>query len=69
MWWAGLSGKVARLSNLAVWQWPADQSQALAGMAQRSMQLQVTVQDGQLWVGDGRQSVELQPIVLKEATR
>ena len=69
VWWAGLQGKVARLSNLAVWQWPADQSQALAAMAQRSMQLQVTVQDGQLWVGDGRQSVEVQPVVLKEASR
>ena len=69
VWWAGLQGKVARLSNLAVWQWPADQSQALAAMAQRSMQLQVTVQDGQLWVGDGRQSVELHPIVLKEPSR
>ena len=69
VWWAGLQGKVARLSNLAVWQWPAEQSQALAAMAQRSMQLQVTVQDGQLWVGDGRQSVELHPISLKESSR
>ena len=69
VWWAGLQGKVARLSNLSVWQWPAEQSQALAAMAQRSMQLQVTVQDGQLWVGDGRQSVELHPIVLKESSR
>ena len=69
VWWAGLQGKVARLSNLAVWQWPAEQSQALAALAQRSMQLQVTVQDGQLWVGDGRHSVELHPVTLKEPSR
>jgi uncharacterized protein YaeQ len=32
------------------------------------MQLQVTVQDGQIWVGDGTQSVEVQPAVLKAAS-
>ena len=68
IWWAGISGKLARLSNLAVWQLPAAQSQALAELAERSMQLQVTVQDGQLWVGDARRSVEVHPVALKSAT-
>ena len=68
VWWAALHGKVARLSNLAVWQLPAAQSQALAGLAQRSMQLQVTVQDGLVWVADGTRSVELQPQALWPAT-
>jgi uncharacterized protein YaeQ len=68
VWWAAIQGKLTRLTNLSVWQLPAEQSQALAGMAQRSMQLQVTVQDGQLWVGDGRQSVEIQPTALKLPT-
>ena len=48
-----------RLRNLPVWQIPARESQALAALAQRSMQLQVTVQDGSIWVGDGSQSVEI----------
>ena len=39
----------------------AAQSQALAELAQRTMQLQVTVQDGSVWVGDGQRSVELAP--------
>jgi uncharacterized protein YaeQ len=38
-------------------------------MAQRSMQWQVTVQDGSVWVSDGQQSVELSPQALKTATR
>ncbi len=67
VWWAGIAGKLARLSNLAVWQLPAAQSQALAELAERSMQLQVTVQDGQLWVGDARRSVEVHPTPLKSA--
>jgi uncharacterized protein YaeQ len=65
IWWAALQAKVARLSNLAVWQLPAAQAQALAELAQRSMQLQVTVQDGQVWVGDDRHSVELHPVPLQ----
>jgi uncharacterized protein YaeQ len=61
VWWSALRAKVTRLANLAVWQLPSAQSQALAGLAQRSMQLQVTVQDGLVWVADSSQSIEVQP--------
>ncbi len=65
IWWAGMAGKLARLNNLQVWQIPAAQSQALATLAERSMQLQVTVQEGSVWVGNGRaDSVEIQPGLL-----
>ena len=37
------------------------QARELAGLAQRAMQLQVTVQDGSVWVGNGQSSVELHP--------
>jgi uncharacterized protein YaeQ len=59
VWWAQIAGKLSRLRNLAVWQVPSEQSQALAALAERSMQLQVTVQEGQIWVGNGAHSVEL----------
>ena len=61
IWWAAIAGKVARLRGLEVWQIDAAQSQALAALAARTMQLQVTVQDGVVWVGDGTHSVELVP--------
>ena len=61
IWWSGIATKITRASNIEVWQIPADQSQALATLAQRGMQLQVTVQDGHVWVGDGTQSVEIVP--------
>jgi uncharacterized protein YaeQ len=61
VWWSGIAGKLARLSNLQVWQLPSAQSQALAGLAERSMQLQVNVQDGQLLVVQGDRMVELHP--------
>ena len=59
IWWAGIATKITRAANLDVWQIPAEQSQALATLAQRSMQLQVTVQDGAVWIGDGQRSVEI----------
>jgi uncharacterized protein YaeQ len=66
IWWAGVQGKLARLSNLAVWQVPAAQSLALAQLAARTMTLQFTVQDGGVWVGDGQaDSVELHPTALQ----
>ncbi len=62
IWYAGIANKVSRLRNLEIWQLPAGQSQALAAMAQRSMQLQVSIQDGHVWVSDhSEHSVELQP--------
>lgn len=65
LWWSGIAGKVNRAGNLAVWQVESAQSQALAALAQRTMQLQVTVQDGTAWVGDGAAaSVELTPVRL-----
>ena len=61
IWWAGVETKVTRARNLTVWQVPAEQSQALGELAQRTMHLQVTVQDGTVWIGDGQRSVEVTP--------
>ena len=61
IWWNGIATKVTRLNNMKVWLIPAEQSQELAALAQRTMQLQVTVQDGHVWVGDGSHSVEITP--------
>ena len=57
IWWRGMQGKLAKPRNLSIWRIPAVQSQALAAMAQRSMQLQATVQENQLELGDGQRSV------------
>jgi uncharacterized protein YaeQ len=65
VWWAGIESKVARLKPLEVWHLLPAQSQALAALAQRSMPLQVTVQDGQVWVSDSQATAELSPVLLK----
>lgn len=58
-WWSGVAAKITRAKNLSVWQIPTNQSQALGALADRSMKLDITVQDGAIWVGDGKQSVEV----------
>ncbi len=64
IWYAGIANKVSRLRNLEIWQLPSEQSQALAAMAQRSMQLQVSIQDGHVYVSDGKLTVEVLPQAL-----
>ena len=61
IWWSGIAGKLGRARGLEVWQVEPAQAQALAALAQRTMQLQVTVQDGLVWIGDAGASVEIAP--------
>jgi uncharacterized protein YaeQ len=60
VWWRGIENKLTRLDRLQVWRLPADATQALAALAERSMQLQATVQDGALTLGSTRGSVHLE---------
>ena len=64
IWWSGIATKITRADNIAVWQIAANESQALAELAERSMQLQVTVQDGTVWISNGTRSVEITPLRL-----
>lgn len=59
VWWAGIAGNLARLENLTLWGVPSDESQQLAALAQRTMNVQVTVQDGAVYVSDGQRSVAI----------
>jgi uncharacterized protein YaeQ len=68
VWWAGIQNKLTRLSKLTVWQVPSPQAQALAQQASRSMQCQLTVQDGHVWVNSGDTSTEVVPLRLMGPT-
>ena len=63
-WWSGVATKLSRITNLKVWQIPAEQSQQLATLADRGMDLQVTLQEGMLYVSEGTKSVEITPVCL-----
>jgi uncharacterized protein YaeQ len=65
VWWAGVKNKLTRTTRLSVWQLPAEQSQALAALAKRAMQLQISVQDGSVWfnAADANVEVALHPLL------
>ena len=64
IWWRQNSEKLVTQPNLHVLSLSPGESQALAGLTERSMRLQCTVQDGLIWLGNQRQQIELAPKVL-----
>ncbi|MCM2253428.1 MAG: YaeQ family protein [Ramlibacter sp.] len=62
VWWRGIESRLTRLGNLSVFRVPAAASQALASLAQRSMQLQATIQEGVLSMSDGSGHVDVEPL-------
>jgi uncharacterized protein YaeQ len=65
LWWQQVGEKLERQERLAVTEVPVEATRALADMAQRSMRLQVTLQEGQVLVADGTNSVAVELIALK----
>jgi len=64
-WWDQNRDALARIENLRVVDLPQAFTQALASLAQRNLQVQVTAQEGEIWIGVGDQSLNVRPEVLK----
>jgi uncharacterized protein YaeQ len=62
VWWRGIENKLTRMDKLQVWRVPTEASQALAKLAERSMQLQATVQEGALTLSNAKDSVHLEVV-------
>ena len=60
IWWNQVKGSLEKLGNLSVICLPADASQALAKLAKRTMKLQCTIQDGQVWIIDASETVHIE---------
>jgi len=66
MWFEQNKVKFSRQKNLTIINLPQESTKALAKLAQRTMNLQCTIQDGQVWLGDGDASVDVERMTLKE---
>jgi uncharacterized protein YaeQ len=64
-WWKRQGPDLERLDNLAVLALPVAAGAALAAMADRSMRLDVSIQERAIWVGSGARDTSLQLDVLK----
>jgi uncharacterized protein YaeQ len=67
MWFTQNSAQFERQKNLTIINLPVESTNALAKLAQRTMDLQCTIQDGQVWLSDGDASVQVERVALKMA--
>jgi uncharacterized protein YaeQ len=65
MWWQANSERLERARNLMVWRVPADASESVAKLAERAMQLQCTIQEGQIWFSNAVATVQMEMVALK----
>ncbi len=59
VWWRQINGKLKRFHNLSVIYLQAEATRKLSGMVDRQMQLQYSIQDSEVWVSNGEESVEI----------
>ncbi|MCF6208533.1 MAG: YaeQ family protein [Ghiorsea sp.] len=63
-WWEQVKSKLSRFDNLKVIVLTDETVSAMAAMAKRNMQLQYTIQDGEILLSDGEHSVNIEPQLL-----
>ena len=61
VWWNQLQNKLDRFKNLTVVNLPKTSTDQLASMIKRTMHLQFSIQDGQIWVSDDQHTAQLAP--------
>jgi uncharacterized protein YaeQ len=64
VWWRDQGPALSKLANLSVYLIPTETSQALAALAQRSMTLSATIQEGQTWLSSDDANVCVEPQLL-----
>jgi uncharacterized protein YaeQ len=69
MWFAQNKAQFERQKNLTVINVSPESTADLAKLAQRTMNIQCTIQDGQVWLSDGEASVAIDREVLKSTTK
>ena len=65
LWWNASAERLVRAKNLEIWRVPTSASEALGKLAARTMQLQCTIQEGQLWFSSTKEAVQMELAILK----
>jgi len=61
LWWSQNSGALARIENLRVVDLPHAFTQALAALVGRNLQVHVTIQEGEVWISIGDETLNVRP--------
>lgn len=67
MWWSKIQNSTTRFDNLSVVNLAQEETKQLAELADRSMQMQVNIQEGEVMVSVGESIVYVNPMELKAA--
>lgn len=59
IWWEQNRNGLSRFDNLSVYHFADEKVERLGGLVNKTMQLQVTIQDGVAWISDDTTAVEL----------
>jgi uncharacterized protein YaeQ len=65
MWFAKHEAELQRFEHLRICSVDPETCRALAAIANRSMSLDASIQDAQVLISDGQQSVQVAPVVMK----
>lgn len=65
VWWEREAAALTRIDRLRILLLAEQDSRALAEMAERSMKLQCTVQEDQIWLSNANRTLTLEPRILK----
>ncbi len=64
VWWEQNHKSLEKIANLTVYQLNAEDTQALAAVATRAMTLQCLIQEGELLITGGDESIRIEPRVI-----
>jgi uncharacterized protein YaeQ len=67
VWYEDNRSKLAKIGNLGIVNIPAESTQKMAAMAQRTMEIQCSIQDGQIWFSAGEDTIQIELIPLQTA--
>lgn len=65
VWWQGAESGLTRARNLSVRRLLVDSDDGLAALAQRTMSLHCSIQDGQAWLGDDSRTIAVRVETLR----
>jgi uncharacterized protein YaeQ len=69
LWWTQNRAALERLANVSVIEVPQEAAGALTAMAERNMRLDCTIQEGQMWLACGAQTLHFEPVLLSRSSR
>ncbi len=64
IWWQQNAGKMNRFDNLNIVNITTENSKAIAELVKRSMDIQVSIQDGQIWLNADGDTLLVEPVLL-----